>query len=145
MRALVQRVTYATVSVSGETIGEIGVGVVALIGVTHDDTTTQAKKLADKIANLRIFEDDEAKMNLSVLDIGGDVLAVSQFTLYGDTRKGRRPAYTEAARPDIAEPLVDEVVAQLRNFGLSVPTGRFGADMQIEMCNNGPVTLSIEV
>lgn len=145
MRALIQRVTHASVSVEGQQIGEIGVGVLALIGVTHDDTATEAKKLADKIANLRIFEDDDHKMNLSVLDIGGDVLAVSQFTLYGDTRKGRRPSYVEAARPEVASPLVDSVIEELRTYGLKVPTGRFGADMKIELCNDGPVTLSIEV
>lgn len=145
MRALIQRVSYARVEVEGEIVGEIGPGILALIGVTHTDTETEAKKLADKIANLRIFEDTEAKMNLSVLDIGGDVLAVSQFTLYGDTRKGRRPSYIEAARPEQASPLVDAVVEQLQKFDLEVPTGKFGADMKISMCNDGPVTLSIEI
>lgn len=145
MRALVQRVSEARVRVDGEIIGEIGSGVLALIGVTHDDTPEQASKLADKIANLRIFTDDEDKMNLSVLDTAGSVLAVSQFTLYGDTRKGRRPAYVDAARPEVAEPLCDAVIAALREHGLSVETGRFRADMKVELINDGPVTLSIEV
>jgi len=145
MRALVQRVSEARVRVDGEIVGEIDHGVLALIGVTHDDTPAQAAKLADKIANLRIFSDDEDKMNLSVLDIGGSVLAVSQFTLYGDTRKGRRPAYVDAARPEVAEPLCDAVIEALRGHGLSVETGRFQTDMKVELINDGPVTLSIEV
>lgn len=145
MRALIQRVTEARVRVDGEVIGEIDRGVLALIGVTHDDTPAQAKKLADKIANLRIFTDDDDKMNLSVIDVGGAVLAVSQFTLYGDTRKGRRPAYTEAARPEVAEPLCDAVIEALRELAVPVETGRFRADMQVELINDGPVTLSIEV
>jgi len=145
MRALVQRVSEARVRVNGEIIGEIGAGILALIGVTHDDTSAQAVKLADKIANLRIFTDDDDKMNLSVLDIGGAVLAVSQFTLYGDTRKGRRPAYVDAARPEVAEPLCDNVISALRDLGVPVETGKFGADMSVELINDGPVTLSIEV
>lgn len=146
MRALVQRVSEARVRVEGEIVGEIGHGVLALVGATHDDTPTQAAKLADKIANLRIFEDDDGKMNLSTLDIGGGVLAVSQFTLYGDTRKGRRPAFVEAARPEVAEPLVDEVLAALRDLGVDpVQTGIFRTDMKVELINDGPVTLMIEV
>ena len=131
--------------VDGAVIGEIGQGVLAFVGVTHDDSPTEATRLADKIANLRIFTDDDDKMNLSVLDIGGAVLVVSQFTLYGDTRKGRRPAYVDAARPEVAEPLCDAVVTALRALGLTVETGRFRADMQVELINDGPVTLSIEV
>jgi len=145
VRALIQRVSEARVRVDGEIIGEIDGGVLALIGVTHDDTPEQAKKLADKIANLRIFTDDDDKMNLSVLDVGGAVLAVSQFTLYGDTRKGRRPAFVDAARPEVAEPLCDAVVQALRELGAPVETGRFRADMKVELINDGPVTLSIEV
>jgi D-tyrosyl-tRNA(Tyr) deacylase len=145
MRALVQRVTEARVRVDGEIIGEIGPGLLALVGVTHDDTHAVAAKIADKIANLRIFTDADDKMNLSVLDIGGSVLVVSQFTLYGDTRKGRRPAYVDAARPEVAEPLVDAVVASLRGLGLGVETGRFRADMAVELVNDGPVTLGIEI
>ncbi|MFB0927330.1 MAG: D-aminoacyl-tRNA deacylase [Acidimicrobiales bacterium] len=145
MRALVQRVSEARVRVDGEVIGEIEQGVLALIGIAHDDTPAQAIKLAEKIAHLRIFTDDDDKMNLSVLDIGGSVLAVSQFTLYGDTRKGRRPAYINAARPEIAEPLCDAVVDALRGLDLPVETGRFRADMKVELINDGPVTLSIEI
>jgi D-tyrosyl-tRNA(Tyr) deacylase len=145
MRALVQRVSEARVRVDGEIIGEIDTGVLALVGVTHDDTAAQATKLAEKIATLRIFTDDDDKMNLSVLDVGGAVLVVSQFTLYGDARKGRRPAYVEAARPEVAEPLCEAVVDALRGLGVPVETGRFRADMQVELINDGPVTLSLEV
>ena len=145
MRALVQRVSEARVRVDGEIIGEIEHGVLALIGVTHDDTPAQATKLAEKIAHLRIFTDDDDKMNLSVLDAGGSVLVVSQFTLYGDTRKGRRPGYVDAARPEVAEPLCDAVVDALRALDVPVQPGRFRADMKVELINDGPVTLSIEV
>ena len=145
MRALVQRVSEARVRVDGEIIGEIEHGVLALIGVTHDDTPAQATKLAEKIAHLRIFTDDDDKMNLSVLDAGGSVLVVSQFTLYGDTRKGRRPGYVDAARPEVADPLCDAVVDALRALDVPVQTGRFRADMKVELINDGPVTLSIEV
>jgi len=145
MRALVQRVSEARVRVDGEIIGEIGHGVVALIGITHDDTPAQATRLAEKIVNLRIFTDDDDKMNLSLLDVSGSVLVVSQFTLYGDTRKGRRPAYVDAARPEVAEPLCDAVVEALRALGVPIETGRFRADMKVELINDGPVTLSIEV
>lgn len=135
----------ARVRVDDEIVGEIDAGILALIGVTHDDTPPQAKKLADKIANLRIFTDADDKMNLSVLDIGGSVLVVSQFTLYGDTRKGRRPAFVDAARPEVAEPLCDAVVAELQALGVPVETGRFRADMKVELINDGPVTLTIDV
>ena len=145
MRALVQRVSEARVRVDGQIIGEIEHGILALVGVTHDDTPAQATKLAEKIANLRIFTDADDKMNLSVLDVGGSVLVVSQFTLYGDTRKGRRPAYVEAARPEVAEPLCDAVAAALRNLDVPVETGRFRADMKVELINDGPVTLAIEI
>jgi len=145
MRALVQRVSEARVRVDGEVIGEIGQGLLAFIGVTHDDTPAQAQKLADKIANLRVFTDPDDKMNLSVLDIGGSVLAVSQFTLYGDTRKGRRPAFVDAAAPDVAEPLIEAVIASIIEHGVPAQTGRFRADMAVELINDGPVTLSIEV
>lgn len=145
MRALVQRVSEARVRVDGQVIGEIETGVLAFIGVTHQDSLAQATKLADKIANLRIFSDDDDKMNLSVLDVAGSVLAVSQFTLYGDTRKGRRPAYVEAARPEVAEPLCEAVVTALRDLGVVVETGRFRADMKVELVNDGPITLNIEV
>ena len=146
MRALVQRVSEARVRVEGEVVGEIGPGVLALVGVTHHDTPAQAAKLADKIANLRIFEDADDKMNLSTLDVGGGVLAVSQFTLYGDTRKGRRPAFVEAARPEVAEPLFDQVVAALTDLGVArVATGRFRTHMAVELINDGPVTLTLDV
>ena len=137
-----------TVDVDGpapEIVGEIGVGILALIGVTHDDTPSKAAKVADKIWNLRIFDDDEGVMNRSVADRTGEVLVVSQFTLYGDTRKGRRPGYSDAARLEVAEPLVDAVVAELRALGAHVATGRFRADMAVELVNDGPITLSIEV
>lgn len=145
MRALVQRVSEARVRVDGEIIGEIEHGVLALIGVTHDDTPAQATKLAEKIAHLRIFTDDDDKMNLSVLDAGGSVLVVSQFTLYGDTRKGRRPTWDAAAPGHIAEPLVEAFVTELRRRGAQVATGRFGADMQVSLVNDGPVTILLEI
>lgn len=131
--------------VDGEVIGEIDRGVLVFVGVTHDDSPEHAAKIADKVANLRIFTDEDDKMNLSVLDVGGSALVVSQFTLYGDTRKGRRPAYVEAARPEVAEPLCDRVVECLRDLGVPVETGRFRADMRVELVNDGPVTLSIEI
>ncbi len=149
MRAIVQRVSRAkvTVDVDGggdEVVGEIGPGLVALIGVTHDDSIARAAKLADKIWHLRIFDDEEGVMNRSVADTSRAVLAISQFTLYGDTRKGRRPGYSDAARPEVAEPLVDAVVEELRALGADVATGRFRADMAVELVNDGPVTLMIE-
>ena len=150
MRALVQRVSRAKVTVGAggpapEIVGEIGPGILALIGVTHEDTDASAAKLADKIWHLRIFDDDEGVMNRPVADTTGEVLVVSQFTLYGDTRKGRRPGYSAAARPEVAEPLVDAVVDELRSLGATVATGRFRAEMAVELVNDGPITLSIEV
>ena len=145
MRALVQRVSEASVTVDGEVVGEIGSGILALVGVTHDDTDTHAMKLADKIWNLRIFDDADGVMNLSAADEGKEILVVSQFTLYGDTRKGRRPGYSDAARPEAAEPLVDAVVAELRGAGAVVETGRFRTEMAVALVNDGPITLSIEV
>lgn len=145
MRAVVQRVTRAGVVVGGDTVGSIGPGLCALVGVTHDDGEPQARKLAERLWKLRIFADDEGRMNRSVADVGGEVLVISQFTLYGDTRKGNRPSYIEAARPEVAEPLVDEVVEHLRSLGAEVATGRFGADMEVELVNDGPVTVTLEV
>lgn len=151
MRALVQRVSRAHVTSRaapdepGEETGRIGRGLVALVGVTHDDGPEQATKLADKLANLRVFDDEDGVMNRSCLDVGGEVLVVSQFTLYGDTRKGRRPSYIDAARPEVAEPLVDEVVAGLEAAGITVATGRFRTHMDVELVNDGPVTLLLEV
>ena len=144
MRIVVQRVASASVTVGGETVGEIGRGLLLLVGVTHDDTEADAKWMADKIAGLRIFEDEAGKMNRSVLDVGGGVLSVSQFTLYGDCRKGRRPNFMEAARPEQAEPLYETLNRYLREHGLHVETGRFGAMMQVSLVNDGPVTLILD-
>jgi D-tyrosyl-tRNA(Tyr) deacylase len=144
MRIVAQRVASASVAVGGETVGAIGRGLLLLVGVTHDDTEADAKWLADKIAGLRIFEDDAGKMNLSVLDVGGSILSVSQFTLYGDCRKGKRPNFMEAARPEQAEPLYERLNALLREQGLVVETGRFGAMMAVSLVNDGPVTLILD-
>ncbi|CAG5092495.1 D-tyrosyl-tRNA(Tyr) deacylase [Thermobacillus xylanilyticus] len=144
MRIVVQRVASASVTVGGETVGEIGRGLLLLVGVTHDDTEADAKWMADKIAGLRIFEDDAGKMNLSVLDTGGSILSVSQFTLYGDCRKGKRPNFMEAARPEQAEPLYETLNRFLREQGLVVETGRFGAMMEVRLVNDGPVTLILD-
>jgi len=151
MRGLVQRVSSAEVRSAGdagsdyEVVGSIGVGLCVFVGVTHDDTADHARKLADKIAGLRILDDDAGIMNVSVADRGASVLIVSQFTLYGDTTKGRRPSWIGAARPEHAEPLVDLVVDHLRDAGLDVATGRFRAEMQVELVNDGPITLMVEV
>jgi D-tyrosyl-tRNA(Tyr) deacylase len=145
MRGLVQRVTEARVSVDGEIIGEIGAGLCVLVGVTHDDRPEHAAKLAAKIAHLRIFDDDSGAMNRSVLDTGGAVLVVSQFTLYGDAARGRRPSWVAAARPEHAEPLIDAFAADLVALGVPVGTGRFRAEMQVALVNDGPVTVMLEV
>jgi D-tyrosyl-tRNA(Tyr) deacylase len=145
MRAVVQRVQRARVTVDGEEVGAIGPGLCVLVGVTHDDTDAAARKLAGRIWGLRVFDDDAGVMNRSAADFGGEVLVVSQFTLYGDTSRGRRPSWIAAARPEAAEPLVDEVVRSLRELGAPVATGRFRADMQVELVNDGPVTLLLEV
>ena len=145
MRGLVQRVTWAKVTVSGEIVGEIGAGLCVLVGVTHDDDPAKARKLAGKIWNLRVIDDDAGVMNRSVADAGGSVLIVSQFTLYGDTAGGRRPSWIAAARPEYAEPLVSEVVDELRRLGATVATGRFRTDMRVELVNDGPVTVMIEL
>ena len=144
MRAVVQRVSSARVVVDGETVGEIAGGLLALVGATHDDTVDDARALAQKIAGLRIFSDSDGKMNLSVGEIGGAALVVSQFTLYGDVRKGRRPSFVKAARPEPAQMLVDEVAAELRGRGVPVATGRFGAMMEVSLTNEGPVTILVE-
>jgi D-tyrosyl-tRNA(Tyr) deacylase len=145
MRALLQRVTRASVTVDGEVVGAIGPGLCALVGATHGDDEAAARKLAEKIWHLRVFDDDDGVMNRSVADTTGAVLVVSQFTLYGDTAKGRRPSWIAAARPEHAEPLVDAVVASLRALGATVATGRFRTEMQVELVNDGPVTLLLEV
>lgn len=145
MRAIVQRVQRASVTVADEVVGSIGRGLCVLVGVTHDDTSTQARKLADKIWNLRVIDDADGVMNLSIADSTREVLVVSQFTLYGDTSKGRRPSWIAAARPEQAEPLVDAVVAELRALGALVETGRFRTHMHVELINDGPVTVTVEV
>ncbi|MBN9524360.1 D-tyrosyl-tRNA(Tyr) deacylase [bacterium] len=144
MRAVIQRVRRAAVVVAGETVGAIDAGWLVLLGVAPTDTPAEAAWLADKVAHLRAFEDDAGKMNRSVLDAGGAVLVVSQFTLYGDTRKGRRPSFTGAAPPALAEPLYERFAAELRAVGLPVATGRFGADMRVELVNDGPVTFVLD-
>lgn len=144
MRAVVQRVSSARVVVDGETVGEIDSGLLVLVGATHEDTSEDARALGQKIAGLRIFSDADGKMNLSVADTGGAALVVSQFTLYGDVRKGRRPSFVGAARPEPARRLVDEVAAELRGRGVRVATGRFGAMMEVSLTNDGPVTILVE-
>ena len=145
MRAVVQRVRRARVTVGAEEAGAIGPGLVALVGVTHADDEASARKLADKLWHLRVLADDDGVMNRSAADTGAPVLVVSQFTLYGDTARGRRPSWVAAARPEQAEPLVDAVVAELRRLGATVATGRFRADMDVELVNDGPVTVLLEV
>ena len=144
MKALVQRVKYARVGVAGEIVGEIGPGVLILLGVGRNDTDVETAFVADKCANLRIFEDEAGKMNRSVLDVGGAALVVSQFTLYGDASHGRRPSFSEAAPPELAEKLYRKFADLLRNTGLTVATGRFRAEMEVELCNDGPVTIMVE-
>jgi D-tyrosyl-tRNA(Tyr) deacylase len=144
LRALIQRVTQASVTVDGEVVGAIGRGFLVLLGVTHADGLREAEWLARKTAGLRVFDDAEGKMNLALADVGGGALVVSQFTLYGDARKGRRPDFLQAARPEQAESLVDAFVARLRGEGIPVETGRFRAAMQVALVNDGPVTLWID-
>jgi D-tyrosyl-tRNA(Tyr) deacylase len=144
MRALLQRVTRARVLVDGEVVGEIGCGLLVLLGVARTDTPEDARWLADKVASLRIFADAEGKMNRDVTEAGGGVLVVSQFTLYGDCRKGRRPSFIEAAPPEIAIPLYEAFVNGIKALGIPTATGRFGAMMQIELNNDGPVTLIVD-
>ena len=144
MRVVLQRVSRASVSIAGQRVGGIETGFCVLAGFTHTDTVDQAVWMADKIAGLRIFTDPDGKMNLGLADVSGGVLVVSQFTLYGDTQKGRRPSFIDAARPEQAIPLYERFVAELRGKGLPVGTGEFGADMQVELVNDGPVTLILE-
>jgi D-tyrosyl-tRNA(Tyr) deacylase len=145
VRAVVQRVSEAEVTVDGEVVGAIGGGLCVLVGVTHDDTPGHAAKLAAKLFHLRVFDDEAGVMNLSLADTGGAALIVSQFTLYGDTSRGRRPSWVSAARPEHAEPLVDAVVGELRALGAEVASGRFRADMRVALVNDGPVTILVEV
>lgn len=144
MRALIQRVSRASVTVDEKIVGEIGRGLLVLLGVGQGDGETQVKTVVDKIVNLRIFEDDEGKMNRSVLEVGGQVLVVSQFTLYADVRRGRRPSFTNAAPPALAEPLVERFKNAIAAYGLTVAGGIFGAYMEVELLNNGPVTIWID-
>lgn len=144
MRAVVQRASRGEVRVDGQVVGSIGTGLVVLVGVTLTDSEADARALADKIAGLRIFPDEHGAMNLSVADVGGSVLVVSQFTLYADARKGRRPSFTSAAPPEMARRLIDVFVARLEDDGLVVATGEFGALMDVELTNHGPVTIILE-
>ena len=145
MRALVQRVTRASVTVGDEVTGAIGTGLCVLVGVTHSDRAEEAAALAAKVWHLRVFEGDDGRMDLPVGEVGGEVLVVSQFTLYGDIRKGRRPSWVQAAPPEQAEPLIEALCDELRALGATVATGRFRADMAVELVNDGPVTLMVEV
>lgn len=144
MRVVLQRVTKASVTVDGRVTGAVGRGFCLLVGYTHGDTEVQNEWMAEKVAGLRLFGDAEGKMNLGLAEVKGGVLVVSQFTLYGDAVKGRRPSFTDAARPEVAEPLYEDFVARLRARGLTVATGEFGAMMQVEIHNDGPVTLVLE-
>ena len=144
MRIVLQRVSQARVSVGDQAIAQIGPGLVLLVGVAPDDQPEQARYLAEKIAHLRIFEDQEGKMNRSLLDVGGEAIVVSQFTLYGNTRKGRRPSFTGAAQPEIARPLVDQFADYLSRLGVTTQSGEFGAHMLVEIANDGPVTIILE-
>lgn len=144
MRAVVQKVSSSKVTVDEEIVGQINQGLLVLLGVTHDDTSKDVDYMVDKVTNLRIFEDTEGKMNLSLKDVGGEVLAVSQFTLYGDARKGRRPSFSNAARPEVANPLYKEFVEKVKKQGINVGTGQFGAHMMVDLTNDGPVTILLE-
>ena len=144
MKALVQRVDHASVSVGGEVIGQIGEGLLALVGAGRSDTGADAAALARKVVGLRIFPDEDGRFNRSLIDVGGAMLVVSQFTLYSDVRRGRRPSFTEAARPEHASRLVDEFVEAVETLGVEVETGRFGAMMEVDLRNNGPFTLMVE-
>jgi len=144
MRALLQRVSRANVKIDGQTISEIGKGLLILLGVGHQDGEEQVRFLAEKVANLRIFEDQQGKTNLSIQDVKGEVIVVSQFTLYADSSKGRRPSFTDAAVPEVAEPLVNQFVELLRGHGIPTQTGQFGTHMLVEIHNDGPVTIWLE-
>ena len=144
MRAVIQRVTEANVKIDGETVGQIGQGFLVLIGVEEGDGEADFKYMATKVPNLRIFEDEAGKMNLSLMDVGGQILAVSQFTLFGDARSSRRPSFIQAARPETATPMYERLVAHWREMGIHVETGRFGADMKVSLVNDGPVTIMMD-
>ena len=144
MRALLQRVTHASVTVNNEIVGQIGTGLLILLGIGQQDGEAQVKMLTDKIVNMRIFEDDGGKMNRSILDVGGQVLVVSQFTLYADIRKGRRPSFIRAAQPALAEPLVERFKEAIAAYGITVAGGIFGANMDVSLVNQGPVTIWLD-
>ncbi|MFN8401202.1 MAG: D-aminoacyl-tRNA deacylase [Anaerolineales bacterium] len=144
MRVLIQRVSHASVTVEQQTISSIGKGLLILLGIGHRDGEEQVQFLAEKTANLRIFEDEQGKTNLSILDVKGEAIVVSQFTLYADSRKGRRPSFIDAALPEVAEPLVNRFIELLRSHGVPTQTGKFGAHMQVEIHNDGPVTIWLE-
>ena len=144
MRAVLQRVSQGSVTVDGKIVAEIGLGLVILLGIAPQDTDENAEQLADKIANLRIFEDADEKMNLSLLDVQGSAIVVSQFTLFADTNKGRRPSFNYAAKPDLAEPLVETFAQMLRERGVPTQTGIFGAHMDVALVNDGPVTIIMD-
>lgn len=144
MRAVVQRVKYSSVTVNGEIVGKIDKGLLVLLGVTHTDSEKEINWLAKKIKDLRIFEDQDGKMNLGLEEINGELLIISQFTLYGDCIKGRRPGFVDAAKPDLAKPLYEKFLEKCRSFGIKIEAGIFGADMKVELLNDGPVTLIID-
>lgn len=144
MKAVLSKVKSASVTVDGKTVGQIGEGFLILLGVTHGDTEVQCQKLADKLCSLRVFDDENDKINLSLDDVGGEILVISQFTLYGNCRKGRRPEFLSAARPETAIPLYEKFVALCREKGYRVETGEFGAHMEVESVNNGPFTLVVD-
>ena len=144
MRAVVQRVSSSKVTVDGEVIGDINKGLLVLLGVTHEDTSKDVDYIIDKVLNLRIFEDENEKMNLSLKDVEGELLVVSQFTLYGDCRKGRRPSFSTAARPELATKLYEEFIEKSRKEGIVTQTGQFGAHMMVDLTNDGPVTILLE-
>ena len=144
MRAVVQRVSSSKVTVDGEVTGEINKGLLVLLGVTHEDTSKDVDYIIDKVLNLRIFEDENEKMNLSLKDVGGELLVVSQFTLYGDCRKGRRPSFSSAARPEVATKLYEEFIEKARKEGIVTKTGQFGSHMMVDLTNDGPVTILLE-
>lgn len=144
MRVVLQRVSHASVAVAREVVGQIDLGLLAFVGIGPDDTSKEILQMCDKIAGLRIFEDENGKMNFSLQDVQGEILIVSQFTLWGDCRKGRRPSFTDAAPPEIAEPLYEQFVTEMALRGARVATGSFGADMQVTIVNEGPVTMLLE-
>jgi len=144
MRSVIQRVSQASVTVEGEVVGQIDAGLVVLLGVGHEDGPSDVRWMADKLVGLRIFEDDDGKMNRSLLDCGGQMLVISQFTLWGDCRKGRRPSFVAAAPPELAEQLYEAVVREVQSHGVTVATGRFRKHMEVSLVNDGPVTLCVE-